>query len=540
MIAIAVATLAVILASWFLFFSNRRRRRLSDPKPPPCVPGLPLLGNALPLGKHGADYLYQCWKHYGDAFTLHAAGQKMTFLFEPTSLVYYFRAPESELSFLPAVEQWTKRVFGLLPADFIPRHHLILNTTRNLVGRNGAENIHQHAKTLIPLLRQGIAQWITHTTTNDTSSYDGYNRWVRLELSQAISKLVFSASVEALFGRKFLQRHGKDYLYQSFFDFEQCFELAASPISHVFQPKFKNSRRKLLEALTTSFFQKDFIGSTIGDLIQESGMPPHAVPNMLLAILWASQANTVPTAFWTLGFLLLPENKKSYLNEITALLDQQDLSQLACDTNSLLIKCCMESLRLRSSSTDVRIAAKSFILNMHKAEGKNHQEKFLIEKGTMVMICPWISHLDPRLYEDQPEVFNPHRQGAALSASGSDDGNSHEKIKKNKSKSKSSRELHSAAAGVGGLAGLAFGGGKFRCPGRGFAEMELGLVVGMIVDELELELLLPIETTEKAIESGLRFPGDPHGLLPKPDVRRLVGIKVPDGPCWVRVRQRKR
>ena len=36
---------------------------------------------------------------------------------------------------------------------------------------------------------------------------------------------------------------------------------------------------------------------------------------MLLAVLWASQANTVPTAFWAVGFLLLPENRK-YAEEV--------------------------------------------------------------------------------------------------------------------------------------------------------------------------------------------------------------------------------
>lgn len=43
--------------------------------------------------------------------------------------------------------------------------------------------------------------------------------------------------------------------------------------------------------------------------LQACGLPDRYVPNMLLAVLWASQANAVPTAFWTLGFLLLPENK---------------------------------------------------------------------------------------------------------------------------------------------------------------------------------------------------------------------------------------
>jgi len=545
---IALTTLAVVLATWLLFFHRhclqaKTSLNTSTPKPPPCVPGLPLLGNALPLGKQGADFLYQCWKRYGDAFTLHAAGKRMTFLFSPQSLVYYFRTPETELSFLPAVEQWTERVFGLPPADFLPRHHLILNSTRNLVGRHKAENIHQHAETLIPLLRKGISQWLMDTTNElqdkqqqqqqqqELSTSNGSAR-VKMELTEAVAKLVFSASVESLFGAAFLQRHGEGYLYQAFFEFEQCFELAASPIPHFLQPKFKKARRKLLKAITKSYLCGDFAKSTIGDLIQVSEMPRHAIPNMVLALLWASQANTVPTAFWTLGFLLLPENKDTYLKEIRASIDQggidvrsRNLSMLSCDSSSLLIKCCMESLRLRSASTDVRIASKDFVLN------HGHDENVLIEKGTMVMICPWLSHMDPRLYEDQPTVFNPHRQGAALPCNTNTN-----------TRTCINRELHGAAAGVGGLAGLAFGGGKFRCPGRSIAEMELGLVVGLILDELEVELVLEENQSGKKASTAvsISYPGDPQGLLPAPDVRRLVGMKVPDGPCWVRIRQRER
>jgi hypothetical protein len=44
--------------------------------------------------------------------------------------------------------------------------------------------------------------------------------------------------------------------------------------------------------------------------MQACGLPEQYVPNMLLAVLWASQANAVPAAFWSLGFLLLPENRR--------------------------------------------------------------------------------------------------------------------------------------------------------------------------------------------------------------------------------------
>eukprot|EP00884_Botryococcus_braunii_P002522 jgi/Botrbrau1/12270/Bobra.0323s0010.1 len=45
-----------------------------------------------------------------------------------------------------------------------------------------------------------------------------------------------------------------------------------------------------------------------------------------------------------------------------------------------------------------------------------------------------------------------------------------------------------AVAGVHGVAGLAFGGGRYRCPGRRFAEMEVGLLTALLLSSCELEL----------------------------------------------------
>ena len=41
-----------------------------------------------------------------------------------------------------------------------------------------------------------------------------------------------------------------------------------------------------------------------------SGLPRALVPNLLLAVMWASQANTIPATFWTVAFLLMPENNR--------------------------------------------------------------------------------------------------------------------------------------------------------------------------------------------------------------------------------------
>ncbi len=59
----------------------------------------------------------------------------------------------------------------------------------------------------------------------------------------------------------------------------------------------------------------------------------------------------------------------------------------------------------------------------------------------MVAISPYESHLDPRLYGADAAAFNPGRRGMELGGS---------------------RAVHAAVPGVGGVPGLAFGGGKYR------------------------------------------------------------------------------
>lgn len=100
--------------------------------------------------------------------------------------------------------------------------------------------------------------------------------------------------------------------------------------------------------------------------------------------------------------------------------------------------------------------------------------------------------------------------------------------------------LHVAGVGVGGIAGVAFGGGRYRCPGRYFAEMEMALTVGAILASWDLRLATEIEKndvvgSEDTDDDDVPAPGDAAARLPPPNGRRLVGVKVPSRPCWVAV-----
>jgi cholesterol 7alpha-monooxygenase len=267
-------------------------------------------------------------------------------------------------------------------------------------------------------------------------------------------------------------------------------------------------------------------------------MPERSIPNMLLAVLWASQANTVPATFWALAFLLLPAHakhlseamhwlrssppsSKATLSNKTPRLsnaDEHALIEAACDPESPLRKCCLEAVRLRSPSIDVRVAAADVAVPCGDAQYMQ------IPKGSVVAISPWMTHLDPRAFEG-PRDYDPNRNGITIPVARDRalEGRGHV--------SSSSTAMHAGGAGVGGVGGVAFGGGRYRCPGRGFAEMELALVVGAVLACWRLELC----RLEKNLPGFEAWPGDSDGLLPPPNVRKMVGIKVPTRPCWVHV-----
>ena len=63
-----------------------------------------------------------------------------------------------------------------------------------------------------------------------------------------VKRLMFAAALDTLFGPHFGQLHGAAALQRAFHNFDDGFELAASPVPHALQLRFTRARRALLEA----------------------------------------------------------------------------------------------------------------------------------------------------------------------------------------------------------------------------------------------------------------------------------------------------
>lgn len=222
---------------------------------PPNPRGYPVLGNSIQLGLQGLLFLQSCRAKHGDCYGLNLVGQRMAFFFAPQSISFFFKASNLELSFAPAVEQFTWRVFGLPPKDFLPRHHMLLDSIRAQVGTPGC--MENHARRLIPLIIREVQNLGCNARRSHNSFLDqgkqtssvGTGGSLVIDLFESIKRVVFSAGVESLFGSAFVLRHGIENLQKQFSYLDEGFELAASPMPQFLQRKFVRARHYLTQAL---------------------------------------------------------------------------------------------------------------------------------------------------------------------------------------------------------------------------------------------------------------------------------------------------
>nr|KAF6362719.1 cytochrome P450 family 39 subfamily A member 1 [Pipistrellus kuhlii] len=206
-------------------------------------------------------------------------------------------------------------------------------------------------------------------------------------------------------------------------------------------------------------------------------------PNYGLLLLWASLSNAVPIAFWTLGFILSqPSLYKAIMEGISSVFGAAGKDKIKVSEDDLkklpLIKwCILETIRLRAPGAITRKVMKPVkILN------------FTVPSGDLLMLSPFWLHRNPK-YFPEPELFKPERWKEA------------------------NLEKHAFLDGF-----VAFGSGKYQCPGRWFAMLEIEMCIILLFYYYDCSLLDP---------------------LPKQSSLHLVGVQQPEGQCRIEYRQRK-
>ncbi|XP_078011458.1 24-hydroxycholesterol 7-alpha-hydroxylase isoform X2 [Phascolarctos cinereus] len=188
-------------------------------------------------------------------------------------------------------------------------------------------------------------------------------------------------------------------------------------------------------------------------------------------------------AYWTIVYVLYnPSVYENIMEGISSVFGEAGKKKIEISENDLkkvpLIKrCVLETIRLVAPGMITRKVIEPVkILN------------YTVPSGDMLMMSPFWIHRNPK-YFPEPELFKPERWEKA-------------NLEKN--------------AFLDGF--VAFGGGKYPCPGRWFALLEIEICVALVFYKYQFNLLDP---------------------FPKQNFNQLLGVQRPSTPCRVEYKCRK-
>ncbi|XP_064217063.1 24-hydroxycholesterol 7-alpha-hydroxylase isoform X2 [Aotus nancymaae] len=351
---------------------------------------------------------------------------------------------------------------------------------QNLVyrtGKMGTVNLHQFAGQLTEELHEQLESLGTHGT---------------MDLNNLVRHLLYPVTVNMLFNKSLFPTNKKKIkeFHQHFQAYDEDFEYG-SQLPESLLRNWSKSKKWLLELLEKNIpnikactSAKDnsmtLLQATVD--IVETVTSKENSPSYGLLLLWASLSNAVPVAFWTLAYVLShPDVYKAIMEGISSVfgtagkhkikVSEDDLEKL------LLIKwCVLETIRLRAPGVITRKVVEPVeILN------------YIVPSGDLLMLSPFWLHRNPK-YFPEPELFKPERW------------------------KKANLEKHCFLDCF-----MAFGGGKFQCPGRWFALLEIQMCIILILYKYDCSLLDP---------------------LPKQSSLHLVGVPQPEGQCRIEYKQR--
>ncbi|XP_050643440.1 24-hydroxycholesterol 7-alpha-hydroxylase isoform X2 [Macaca thibetana thibetana] len=344
-------------------------------------------------------------------------------------------------------------------------------------GKMGTVNLHQFTGQLTEELHEQLENLGTHGT---------------MDLNNLVRQLLYPVTVNTLFNKSWFPTNKKKIkeFHQYFQAYDEDFEYG-SQLPECLLRNWSKSKKWFLELFEKNIpdikackSAKDnsmtLLQATL-DIVETETSKENS-PNYGLLLLWASLSNAVPVAFWTLAYVLShPDIHKAVMEGISSVFGTAGKDKIKVSEDDLekllLIKwCVLETIRLKAPGVITRKVVKPVeILN------------YIIPSGDLLMLSPFWLHRNPK-YFPEPELFKPERW------------------------KKANLEKHSFLDCF-----VAFGSGKFQCPGRWFALLEVQMCVILILYKYDCSLLDP---------------------LPKQSSLHLVGVPQPEGQCRIEYKQR--
>ncbi|XP_067880727.1 24-hydroxycholesterol 7-alpha-hydroxylase isoform X1 [Heterodontus francisci] len=475
LVPILLALAAAALLPWV--FKQREPRKIAAP---PCVGGwIPWIRAAIRFGKAPLEFIEQARAEYGAVFTVVAAGKRLTFITEEEDFEIFFKS--KNVDFQQAVQEAVQHTASISRKSFYKSHTALHDMLKS---RLAPSRLHLFSANLSKEFREHLVYLGTKGTDN---------------LYDLIWHTMYPAVVNNLFGRgtcptdRNTIKEFEDHFQKFDRDFEFGSQLPEFLVRDWSKSKcwllslFENIVTKAEKVKPTDDNSKPLDPLKIcepqerkGFYIEE-GLRRILGPNKKqdLPTIKDSTAslknNFVPAPFrhfeWELYCKLQFTDALGFPSQCTSCnkkigSEESDLQKLP------YLKCCiLEAIRLRAPGVITRKVVQPLKI-----------KDYIVPSGDMLMLSIYWAHRNPKHFPE-PEKFLPDRW------------------------KKADIEKHVFLDGF-----MAFGGGRYQCPGRWFALLEIQMFAAFLLYKYEFTLLDPV---------------------PKESPLHLVGTQQPLGPCRV-------
>ncbi|XP_067852453.1 7-alpha-hydroxycholest-4-en-3-one 12-alpha-hydroxylase-like [Heptranchias perlo] len=414
-------------------------------------------------------------------FTVQIAGYDFTFRMDPLSYGVVVKQSRSKPDFEKFAIELVARVFGYHAQD--NDHKLLAAVSNKHLMGDGLVNLTQ-------AMMENLQNLMLY---NVGKTENGVREWKQEGLFNFCYNIVFRADYLSLFGtepakgdQEKAKQYDRDHSDQIFDEFRKYDRLFPRLAYAVLPPKEKTEAERLKRMFwdllsMVKISNKENISGWVSERQQqmvEQGVEVSMQNRYMFLLLWASQGNTGPSAFWLLLYLIrYPDAMRAVLGQIDKILKETGQEAKAGGppinlTRDMLLKTPVldsavdESLRLTAAPVLIRAVLEDTTLRM--ADGR----EYTVRKGDRVALFPYLSaQMNPEVHP-QPDTFRYNR---FLNP----DGTRKTYFYKGGQKVK--------------YYNMPWGAGVSMCPGRFFAVNELKQFVFLMLSYFEFDLVNPDE-----------------------------------------------
>ncbi len=433
--------------------------------------GAPLIGHLRDFQRDPVAMISRGWDQLGELFRFRLGPRQFVLFCGPEAHDAFFSAPEDQLN-AKEVYQFTVPIFG-----------------RGVAYDVAPSIMDEQLGFLYPALRESAMQEFARIMYEETALLaDSLGEEGVLDLPEAMNELTVNIASRSLIGQEVRDQVDAGFA-DAYHDLQKGINTLGFFLPRLPTPAHRSRDRarkqvaeifgRIMSARRRADARPDDFMQTLMDATYSDGrsLSDDEITGILLTVLFAGQHTSAVLATWT-GLELVKAS--SYAERV-----RDETAAVYGDTGNMSLEGLRQQVTMEHAVREGERLHPPLIILIRKVLKPMRYGDYVVPEGALAMVSPAVSHRLPHLFAN-PDQFDPDRYA--------------EPAREDKQ--------HPYAL-------IGFGGGKHRCMGKHFAEMQVKAIWTVLLD---------------------RFDFSPDTEFPTPNYGSWV--TGPVTPCRIRYRRR--